>query len=872
MEDNMSKKILIIVLCAAMLLSTLSLMACSGAQGTNANQNANSNLNPTEKPDALVIMTEQLDGLFNPFFATSANDSTIVAMTQIGMLTTGYENGEVVVAYGDNEAVVVKDYSVVHNSKTTVYTFVLKNNIKFSDGHPLTIEDVLFNMYVYLDPVYTGSSTMYSTDIVGLDDYRAQELGAGTSNTENAITTAASNRATDRINELLNLYMQVGKTPTAGSYSADYDTMVNAINKHSVSAGYKRAVSANPNSVTNAQLLADYELTLKLFKEELERDYAAAPENFTEEPYKSREEFKDPVFCFMFMEGYVEVKYAKDANGKEDKTKIETLTPQYNASVVTDMTSAVNYVYNHKVENALGEILLYWATATELRTQYTAKAREVILSEKTAGGELKIPNISGIKSLGHTTATESVTIGDVTYAVAHEHNSDGTPVNADEYDVLEITINGVDPKAIWNFAFAVAPQHYYAPGYTVDIENNKFGVEYGSFDFMKNVIQSPRNIKIPMGAGAYKATDRSNSDNPAESGFFSDNVVYFKRNDYFLMGPAKIEKVRYRVVSASNAIVALEEGSVHYISPQYTQYNIDKLNSLSSSGIKKVSTDQLGYGYIGINAGKVPDINIRKAIMCAMDTSLALSYYSVGTAENIYWPMSTVSWAYPKTELGDNDRINGHDYPALKFDEKTAKEKIQYYMNEAGVSAGDSKLKLKFTIAGADLTEHPTYLVFRKAAEILNEMGWDIEVVADTQALTKLTTGSLAVWAAAWGSTVDPDMYQVYHKNSTATSVLAWGYREILASPGTYPEENDILDDLSDVIDEARETEDRDERIDLYKEAMGYVLDLAVELPVYQRDVLYAYNANVIKSSSMPSEINPYTSPLDHIWEIEFAD
>ena len=52
---------------------------------------------------------------------------------------------------------------------------------------------------------------------------------------------------------------------------------------------------------------------------------------------------------------------------------------------------------------------------------------------------------------------------------------------------------------------------------------------------------------------------------------------------------------------------------------------------------------------------------------------------------------------------------------------------------------------------------------------------------------------------------------------------------------------------------------------------MGYVLDLAVELPVYQRDVLYAYNAKVIDPESLPSEINPYSSPLDRIWELKFA-
>ena len=75
-----------------------------------------------------------------------------------------------------------------------------------------------------------------------------------------------------------------------------------------------------------------------------------------------------------------------------------------------------------------------------------------------------------------------------------------------------------------------------------------------------------------------------------------------------------------------------------------------------------------------------------------------------------------------------------------------------------------------------------------------------------------------------------------------------------------------------EVIDLARETEDRGERSELYRMAMGYVLDLAIELPVYQRDVLYAYNSKVIDPDSMPDELNPYTSPLDHIWDIEFAD
>ena len=82
-----------------------------------------------------------------------------------------------------------------------------------------------------------------------------------------------------------------------------------------------------------------------------------------------------------------------------------------------------------------------------------------------------------------------------------------------------------------------------------------------------------------------------------------------------------------------------------------------------------------------------------------------------------------------------------------------------------------------------------------------------------------------------------------------------------------------ILDNLYKLIDDARKTTDQDERTRIYKDAMELVLDLAVELPVYQRSVLYAYNANVINEASLPasSEINPYSSPLDRIWEVELV-
>ena len=877
----MKNRIISLILCISMMLGITSVLSSCGGSGDQA----------------FVIMTDTLDGLFDPFYSTSASDGTIVSMTQIGMLTSDTDaNGDASVAFGPGYSVVTLDYSSEYDSTATsenpdkqgvtTYTFVIKNGLKYSDGDALTIEDVLFNLYVYLDPVYTGSSTMYSTDIQGLSQYRVQQNLSGSGNADEQLTNQARTRANNRINELINVF-RTFKLPS-GTYSATEEKMRAALATWTLSEGYKQAVSNDTKSVTNDQIIADYDNALKLFREELERDYDAAKEAFTDDPYKSTGEF-DEITSFMCMEGFVTIEYGdKDGKPNADKSTIKKIERGYNTEVIKDRESAINHVYNSKIEKEFHIILSAWATATELQTLYMAQAKEIILKQNMKDGELLYPNISGITSLGHTTDIDSVTIGDKTYTVAHEHKADGTPLYEDEYDVLQIKVNGIDPKAVWNFSFAVAPQHYYAEGYEVDIENNRFGVDYASFDYMTNVIQSQRNVTVPMGAGAYMATNNKSEDNPKGTEFYSNNVVYFKSNPYFeesmeasleegseIDYHVNIDKVRYQVVPATDAITMLQSGTVHYVTPQLTKDNMSILNSIESKGYNKISVDQLGYGYIGINAAYIPNIYLRRAIMAAMDTSLALQYYDAGTAEQIFWPMSTVSWAYPKDDTGANSTFNGHEYPYINFSEAVAKDKVLSLMQQAEAHPTmeynpDTDLKVTFTIAGSNLTDHPTYQVFQTAAKILNECGWEVEVIADSQALTKLSTGSLAVWAAAWGTTVDPDMYQVYHKNSNASSVRAWGYNAILSS-SSYSIEQDILDQMSEIIDDARETDDRAIRTALYEEAMGYVLDLAVELPVYQRKQLYAYNANIIDASSFPEDINPYSSPLDRIWEIKFT-
>ena len=56
---------------------------------------------------------------------------------------------------------------------TVFYDMTIRDDIKFTDGTTADIDDVIFGMYVLLDPTYDGNATLYSTAIEGIEAYRS---------------------------------------------------------------------------------------------------------------------------------------------------------------------------------------------------------------------------------------------------------------------------------------------------------------------------------------------------------------------------------------------------------------------------------------------------------------------------------------------------------------------------------------------------------------------------------------------------------------------------------------------------------------------------------------------------------------------------
>ena len=413
----------------------------------------------------------------------------------------------------------------------------------------------------------------------------------------------------------------------------------------------------------------------------------------------------------------------------------------------------------------------------------------------------------------------------------------------------------------------------------------EFGLEFGSKEFMDAVVNSVDKNGIPVGAGPYKASRESGTEGMTEkyvsaTEFRRNNIIYFERNTNFesLGGSihnAKIKYLRYQVINSNQIFNTLQRGSIDFGELTAKASVIEDLNNSDSLGYSL--TDANGYGYVGVNAKYVPDVNVRRAIMMAMDPTLITSnYYTNGLAQVIYRPMSKVSWAYPDgaepyyTYDNSGDKILQMLLDAGYTQRNAGTDDVQLGKVENGKF---TQLKYTFTISGST-EDHPAWSMFKKAEEILDGIGFDITVRNDAFALSKLSSGLLTVWAAAWSSTIDPDMYQVYHKDSTATSTLNWGYDVIKANlNGTYTYEKGLVEELSALIDDARETEDQPRRESIYSDALDLVMELAIEFPLYQRKELMAFNSSKIDRNTLTpeSELSPYNSLLSRIWEMDFV-
>lgn len=397
------------------------------------------------------------------------------------------------------------------------------------------------------------------------------------------------------------------------------------------------------------------------------------------------------------------------------------------------------------------------------------------ITDNLASGANKIPDIEGIKKIDDLT--------------------------------VEVTIEGVDPKAIWNLGgIQVAPEHYYGEGF-----------KKGELSNVK-----AKNDK-PVGAGPYIFEK------------FEDNVVTLRANKHYFKGEPKIKNLKYQVVSGTNKLETVTLGEVDISDPTASP---EMVKNVQDAGIHYELIENLGYGYIGINSERIKDKNVRKGLMHLMNREPAINTYYGELASVIERPMSKVSWAYPK------DAEVYYEFnpdKALEYFTEAGYEQVDKNGKKSLVKGG-KQLRVEVGIGGDGIMDHPSAPILTQMKDELEKLGGILEISdVDVNILFDgLDAKTWDMWVAAWDATIDPDMYQVYHSNGPTNH---------------YCIKHDELDKL--IID-ARLTNDIELRKEYYSKALNIIMDEAVEMPVYQRKNMYIFNQEVVDIETLPKDMTPF--------------
>lgn len=764
----------------------------------------------------LVVATSTLSQKFSPFFADTAYDQDVTNLTQISMMTTDRVGG---IIYNGIEGETVSyngtdytyygtgDLAVEYDEATdiTTYSYKMREDLVFSDGVPVTIDDVIFTYYVYLDPSYNGSTTLSSYDIVGLKAYQTQIPEA---NLDAVLEVADAVKAAGMDHELAD-----GDVFT----QEEYDFYWNGV---------------KDLWLEDNQGIVDYVF------ENYAADYAEDTIGFTADEVAEDEGLK--VALGMALWGFGEA-----ADGVFTTSDgVEFNLADGERPTIDDYFNATCAAYAGDVDAYLATESATGATTDALNNEFMTMIAEAQDVDLEAG----VSHISGIKRV-------------------------------DDYTV-EVQVHGFSAPAVYSIlGLNITPMHYYGDPEMYDYEAGMFGHPFGDL----SIAQS--KIAEPMGAGPYKFVS------------YENRVVYYEANENYYLGAPEIKNFQYKETQAVEVASAVQTGTADGGEMTGNKQNFELLRSFNDNGeitgnvVTTYSVANLGYGYIGMNAdtmnvagepGSEASKNLRKgfATVLAVYRDAAYDSYYGDAAAVINYPISSTSWAAPQptdenyrvaysVDVDGNDIYTAEMTPEEKY--AAALEAAVGFFKAAGYTYDEAtgmfteapegaSLSYEVIIPGDGTGDHPSFAILTDARDALATIGITLNIndPADSNVLwDALDAGTQNMWCAAWGSTIDPDMYQVYHSSNIVGLGGSDSNHYHIQSP-----------ELDQLILDARTSADQSYRKEVYAAALDEIMDWAVEIPAYQRQNIVIASTERVNIDSVTPDVTTYWGWLAEVYKM----
>ena len=636
------------------------------------------------------------------------------------------------------------DVEVVENADGTVdYNLTMRDDIKFSDGTPADIDDVIFGIYVMADPTYDGASTIYALPIEGMSEYY------------------------NSLAQLSTLLVQAGKDNT------DF---------------------TNWDEETQTQFWADVETAGEAFAQEIV-DYCMA-----------------------------------------------------NGLGTTVAECAANWGYPDLPADATA--LDFWHA---IEAAYEGDI--IAASDTETAGSSLFDFIDGYdEKYG-----QWITMGDsVDYITGIIRTGDYS---------MTVHMTSYDATAIYNMGFYIAPLHYYGDEASYNYDEHKFGFPKGDLSIVRE------KTTQPLGCGPYVFEG------------YNNGVATLTANPYYFQGEPATKTLLMQEADDADFIPGVVTGSFDIAVPSLNDDAVAALESANSNGemsgdvVDTELVDYRGYGYVGINANLVSvggvagsqeskDLRLGLMTLLSVYRDTVINSYYGEIASVIQYPISNTSWAAPRpTDEGYQNcystDVDGNPiYTEGMSDEQKYDAALQaaigffkaagYTWDEATstftAAPEGASMSYEVMIPGMGQQDHPAYGVAVAASEALKTIGIDLVVndVGNETWNNALEGNTAQIWAAAWQSTPDPDMYQVYHsRNANGQNTNSNHYQIV----------DETLDEL---ILDARASSDNAYRKATYKECLEIILSWGVELPLYQRKDCSVFSAERVDLNTIPQDMTPY--------------
>ena len=431
---------------------------------------------------------------------------------------------------------------------------------------------------------------------------------------------------------------------------------------------------------------------------------------------------------------------------------------------------------------------------------------------------------------------------------------------------LTVHMTEYDATAIYNMSFIIAPLHHYGDASKYDYDNNKFGFDKGDLSGVK------AKTTEPLGCGPYIFKS------------YENGVVTMEANPTYFLGEPKTKTILFKEGEDADYVPGIVTGTYDLAVPSISEETLNAITDANSNGeltgdtLTTILVDYRGYGYLGINADLVnidgnPGSEESKALRKGFMTVLAVyrdtvinSYYG-DRAAVIQYPISNTSWAAPQpadegyraaysvdadgNDIFDSSMNDEQKYDAALKAAVTFFEKAGYTFDADGKVASapaGAPESYEILIPGQGKQDHPTYGIATAASKALETIGIKLSVNdVGTSVWNNALEGNTAqMWVAAWQSTADPDMYQVYHSSNAHGKGT---------NSNHYQVDDPALDAL--IID-GRTSADTEYRKSVYKQAMEIIMDWGVELPVYQRKDCTVASTIRVDCDTLPKDMTPY--------------